>query len=84
MRSGCETVSGPYVFYGTHSTNFWLLCGVSSIRPVSYTHLELAEGSLCQVALTDFQISHEFTFLWRKNSAFETELRETSRALWTL
>ena len=41
-------------------------------------------GSLCQVALTDFQISHEFTFLWRKNSAFETELRETSRALWTL
>ena len=45
---------------------------------------ELAEGSLCQVALTDFQISHEFTFLWRKNSAFEAELRETSRALWTL
>ena len=32
VRSGCETVSGPYVFYGTHSTNFWLLCGVSSIR----------------------------------------------------
>ena len=58
-------------------------CGITFLYRKA-VEKELAEGSLCQVALTDFQISHEFTFLWRKNSAFETELRETSRALWTL
>ena len=58
-------------------------CGITFLYRKA-VEKELAEGSLCQVALTDFQISHEFTFLWRKNSAFEAELRETSRALWTL
>ena len=54
-------------------------CGITFLYRKA-VEKELAEGSLCQVALTDFQISHEFTFLWRKNSAFEAELRETSRA----
>ena len=58
-------------------------CGITFLYRKA-VEKELAEGSLCQVALTDFQISHEFTFLWRKNSAFEAELRETSRAPWTL
>lgn len=43
---------------------------------------ELAAGALYPVALTDCALAHEFTFLWRKDSAFEAELREVSRQLW--
>mgnify|MGYP001117571384 CR=1 FL=1 len=43
---------------------------------------ELAAGTLYPVALTDCRVSHEFTFLWRKDSAFEAELRQVSRQLW--
>ncbi|WP_297213941.1 LysR family transcriptional regulator [uncultured Flavonifractor sp.] len=37
---------------------------------------ELADGSIRQVELADFRISHEFTFLWRKDSVFEEEFRQ--------
>lgn len=37
---------------------------------------ELAEGSILQVPLKDFQVSHEFNFIWRKGSIFAQEFRE--------
>ena len=37
---------------------------------------ELADGSVRQVELADFQVSHEFNFLWRKGSVFEAEFRQ--------
>ena len=56
-------------------------CGITFLYRKAVER-ELAEGTLREVALTDFQVAHEFTFLWRKNSAFEAQLRETARELW--
>lgn len=42
---------------------------------------ELAAGLLRQVPLIDFDISHEFTFLWRKGSIFEKEFKTLFREL---
>ena len=43
---------------------------------------ELARGTLKQVPIRDFDIRHEFNFLWRKNSVFEADFRRYSRQLW--
>ena len=56
-------------------------CGITFLYRRA-VEAELAAGTLCPVALTDCRVSHEFTFLWRKDSAFEAELREVSRRLW--
>ncbi len=37
---------------------------------------ELAAGTLREVPLSDFHVEHEFTFLWRKGSAFAAEFRQ--------
>lgn len=55
-------------------------CGVTFLYRKAVER-ELAEGSLRQVPLTDFSLSHEFTFLWRKNSVFEAEFRAVFREL---
>lgn len=36
---------------------------------------ELSEGTLCQIPLSDFHVTHDFTFLWRKNSVFAEDYR---------
>ena len=56
-------------------------CGITFLYRRA-VEAELAAGTLCPVALTDCRVSHEFTFLWRKDSAFEAELRQVSRQLW--
>ena len=55
-------------------------CGITFLYRKAVER-ELTEGSLRQVSLADFQISHEFTFLWRKSSAFEGEMRDIFREL---
>lgn len=42
---------------------------------------ELTSGTLRQVPLVNFEVSHEFTFLWRKGSVFEEEFRALYREL---
>ena len=42
---------------------------------------ELEAGTLRLVPLADFDVAHEFTFLWRKNSVFEAQFREIFDAL---
>lgn len=36
---------------------------------------ELAAGSLTEIPLEDFQITHDFSFLWRKNSLYASRYR---------
>lgn len=43
---------------------------------------ELSDGSLIQVPIRDFDIKHEFNFLWRKNSVFEPDFRRYCQQLW--
>lgn len=43
---------------------------------------DLARGTLKQVPIRDFDVRHEFNFLWRKNSVFEADFRRYSRQLW--
>ena len=55
-------------------------CGITFLYRKAVER-ELADGSILQVELADFQVSHEFTFLWRKNSVFEEEFRQVFREL---
>lgn len=55
-------------------------CGVTFLYRKAVER-ELADSSLRQVELADFQVSHEFTFLWRKNSVFEQEFRQVFQEL---
>lgn len=50
-------------------------CGITFLYRKAVER-ELADGSILQVELADFQVSHEFTFLWRKHSVFESEFRQ--------
>mgnify|MGYP006885635133 CR=1 FL=1 len=42
---------------------------------------ELQEGSIQKVRLADFEVYHEFTFLWRKGSIYEAEFHSIFREL---
>lgn len=55
-------------------------CGITFLYHKAVER-ELADGSILQVELADFQVSHEFTFLWRKDSVFEEEFRQVFREL---
>ncbi len=55
-------------------------CGVSFLYRRA-AERELAEGTLRQVPLADFHVEHEFTFLWRKGSVFESEFRQLFKEL---
>lgn len=43
---------------------------------------ELKEGTLIEVPIQDFDVRHEFNFLWRKNSVFEADFRMFCEELW--
>ncbi|WP_087064983.1 LysR family transcriptional regulator [Intestinibacillus massiliensis] len=49
-------------------------CGITFLYGRAVAR-ELEEGSLRQVPVQGFPIYHEFTFLWRKGSIFESEFR---------
>ncbi len=37
---------------------------------------ELEEGRLKRIELEDFQLTHDFTFIWRKGSIYNTYYRD--------
>ena len=43
---------------------------------------ELEEGTLMEVPIQDFDVRHEFNFIWRKDSVFEADFRMFCRELW--
>ena len=49
-------------------------CGVAFLYEPT-VHGELQTGGLREIPLADFSVTHDFTFLWRKNSAFADEHR---------
>ena len=42
---------------------------------------ELEEGSLCEICLSDFNVTHNITFIWRKNSIYADFYREIFHSL---
>lgn len=55
-------------------------CGVTFLYEAA-VRKELEEGSLREIPLQGFQIQHDFSFLWRKNSLFADHYREIYRLL---
>lgn len=55
-------------------------CGVTFLYRRAVER-ELEASTLRLVPLADFDVAHEFTFLWRKNSVFEAQFRELFSAL---
>ena len=47
-------------------------CGITFLYQAEVER-ELNEGSLCEISLSDMEITHDFTFIWRKNSIFSED-----------
>ena len=47
-------------------------CGISFLYK-SAAEQEIRQGNLCQIPLSDFKITHNFSFLWNKGSIFSEE-----------
>jgi DNA-binding transcriptional LysR family regulator len=50
-------------------------CGITFLYETA-VHEELAAGTLQEIPLQDFSLTHNFSFIWCKNSAFATHYRE--------
>ena len=50
-------------------------CGVTFLYQIAAKE-ELRTGTLEKVSLKDFEVSHEFTFIWQKESIFQNEYEE--------
>lgn len=55
-------------------------CGISFLYQ-SAVEQELKKGILCQIPLSDFQISHDFTFIWNKGSVFSKDYEAVYKEL---
>ncbi len=55
-------------------------CGITFLYRAAVRE-ELSAGRLRQIPLMDFEYAHDFTFLWRKNSAFPARYRTWFREL---
>ena len=55
-------------------------CGITFLYQKA-VEKELQEGSIQKVRLADFEVYHEFTFLWRKGSIYEAEFHSIFREL---
>ena len=47
-------------------------CGITFLYEAA-VQKELSEGTLCRLQISDFEIQHDFTFVWRKDSIFKEE-----------
>ncbi|MDD5949257.1 MAG: LysR family transcriptional regulator [Lachnospiraceae bacterium] len=47
-------------------------CGITFLYRTAVQQ-ELENGMLQQIPIRDFQVTHDFTFIWRKNSLFKNE-----------
>lgn len=50
-------------------------CGITFLYEAAVTD-ELKSGKLVKLALEDFQVQHDFTFIWRRGSVFSEYYRE--------
>lgn len=57
-------------------------CGVTFLYEAAARE-ELAAGTLREIPLEDFRLTHDFTFIWRKNSIFASAFQALFRALHT-
>jgi DNA-binding transcriptional LysR family regulator len=55
-------------------------CGITFLYEAAVRE-ELASGVLRRIELSDFQVEHPFTIVWRKNSLFDAEYRKQFSAL---
>ena len=55
-------------------------CGISFLYR-SAVEEEIQKGTLCQIPLLDFHMSHEFTFIWNQGSVFSKEYEEIYKEL---
>ena len=53
-------------------------CGITFLYEVAVRE-ELESGMLRKIPLRDFQVSHEFTFIWRRGSIYAEQYREVFR-----
>ena len=50
-------------------------CGITFLYEVAVKD-ELEKGEIQKIDLPDFQVSHDFTFLWRRGSIYAERYRE--------
>lgn len=55
-------------------------CGISFLYK-STVEKEISNGTLIQIPLSDFTVSHDFTFLWNKDSVFSEEYEQILKEL---
>lgn len=55
-------------------------CGITFLYEAAVKK-ELQKGILREIKLKDFQVSHDFAFIWNKGSAFSENYREISKIL---
>lgn len=53
-------------------------CGITFLYEVAVRE-ELKAGTLIRIPLKDFQVTHEFTFIWRRGSIYADRYREIFR-----
>ena len=53
-------------------------CGITFLYEVAVRE-ELKSGALIKIPLKDFQVTHEFTFIWRRGSIYADRYREIFR-----
>ena len=53
-------------------------CGITFLYEVAVRD-ELESGTLKEIPLKDFHVSHEFTFIWRRGSIYADQYREVFR-----
>ena len=53
-------------------------CGITFLDEVAVRE-ELRSGTLIRIPLKDFQVTHEFTFIWRRGSIYADRYREIFR-----
>ena len=55
-------------------------CGISFLYKVAALE-ELKNGALQEISLADFQMSHEFDFIWDKNSLYSESIKGLAEEL---
>lgn len=58
-------------------------CGISFMYEIA-VRKELEDGKLRKISLPDFYISHEFNYIWRKNSVFDEYYRSIFSSIYNL
>ena len=53
-------------------------CGITFLYETAVRE-ELAQGTLRAIPLADFDVRHDFSFLWRKGSQFAEQYKEIYR-----